>query len=176
MGVRGQIEVSVPFCGEKATSRKCTQTVWAPEQRLHVVMKVQSLLLAYAESRILKHFFALFQPGTKLRSAVWDRKLSKQLIKRPRISAVKQWITVPVQTDAPANLSLWNGVVTIKVKFSPYKPWRPLGLREVEAPTFSDIRLIDGGKVGSAIRRPLFTPQENSWYSFLLEAESTPWP
>jgi hypothetical protein len=25
-------------------------------------------------------------------------------------------------------------------------------------------------------RRPPFTPQEDSWYSFLLEAESTPWP
>jgi hypothetical protein len=25
--------------------------------------------------------------------------------------------------------------------------WRPLGLQEVEAPTFSDIRLINGGKV-----------------------------
>jgi hypothetical protein len=32
-----------------------------------------------------------------------------------------------------------------------------LGLREVEAPTFSDIRLIDGGKVVSPTRRPLFT-------------------
>jgi hypothetical protein len=41
----------------------------------------------------------------------------------------------------------------------------PLGLLEVEAPTFSDIRLIDGGKV---TRRPLFYPQEDSLYSFLL--------
>jgi hypothetical protein len=37
-------------------------------------------------------------------------------------------------------------------------PWRPLGLREVEAPTFSDIRHTDGGKVVRATRRPLFTP------------------
>jgi hypothetical protein len=29
-----------------------------------------------------------------------------------------------------------------KVKFSQYRPWRPLGLREVEAPTFSDIPLM----------------------------------
>jgi hypothetical protein len=33
--------------------------------------------------------------------------------------------------------------------------WRPLGLREVEAPTFSDIRLIDGGKFVSRTLRPL---------------------
>jgi hypothetical protein len=49
-------------------------------------------------------------------------------------------------------------------------------LREVEAPTFSDIRFTEGGKVVSPKRRPLFTPQEDSWYSFLLEAESTPGP
>jgi hypothetical protein len=39
-----------------------------------------------------------------------------------------------------------------------YRPWRPLGLREVEAPTFSDIRLIDGGKVVSHTRCPLLPP------------------
>jgi hypothetical protein len=30
--------------------------------------------------------------------------------------------------------------------------------------------------VVSPTRRPPFTPQEDSWYSFLLEAESTPGP
>jgi hypothetical protein len=48
----------------------------------------------------------------------------------------------------------------VKVKLSLYRPWRPLGLREVEAPTFSDIRLIDGGKVVSPTRRPLFTTRK----------------
>jgi hypothetical protein len=38
-----------------------------------------------------------------------------------------------------------------------YRPWRPVGLREFEAPTFSDIRLIDGGEVFSPTHRPLFT-------------------
>jgi hypothetical protein len=57
-----------------------------------------------------------------------------------------------------------------------YRPWRPLGLREVEAPTFSDIWLTDGDKVVSPKRRPLFHPQEDPWYSFLLEAESTSGP
>jgi hypothetical protein len=62
-------------------------------------------------------------------------------------------------------------VITVNVKLSLYRPWRPLGLREVEAPTFSDIRLTDGGKVVSPTH-----PQEDPWYSFLLEAESTPGP
>jgi hypothetical protein len=48
-----------------------------------------------------------------------------------------------------------------KVKCSLYRPWRPLGLREIEAPTFSDIRLKDGGKVVSPTRRPLFTPRRS---------------
>jgi hypothetical protein len=36
----------------------------------------------------------------------------------------------------------------------------PLGLREAEVPTFSDILLTDGGKVVSPKRRPLFTPRK----------------
>jgi hypothetical protein len=45
-----------------------------------------------------------------------------------------------------------------KVKFPLYRPWKPLELREVEALTFSDIRLTDGGKVVSPTRWPFFTP------------------
>jgi hypothetical protein len=50
-------------------------------------------------------------------------------------------------------------ITKVKVKVPLYRPWRPLGLREVEAPTFSDIRLTDGGKVVSPTRGPLFTPR-----------------
>jgi hypothetical protein len=55
-------------------------------------------------------------------------------------------------------LSYPGSIKYSKVKLSLCRPWRPLGLREVEAPTFSDIRLIDGGKVVSPTRRPLFLP------------------
>jgi hypothetical protein len=54
----------------------------------------------------------------------------------------------------------------VKVKISLYRPWRPLGLRGVEAPTFSDIRLIDDGKVVSPRRRPLFTPRKTAGTHF----------
>jgi hypothetical protein len=40
-------------------------------------------------------------------------------------------------------------------------------------PHFLHSRLTDGGEVVSLKRRPPFTIQEDSWYSFLLEAEST---
>jgi hypothetical protein len=42
-------------------------------------------------------------------------------------------------------------------------------------PYFPDYRLTDGGEV-VLTRLPRFTPQEHSWYSFLLEAESFPGP
>jgi hypothetical protein len=60
----------------------------------------------------------------------------------------------------PAGISGRKRGKAKKVKLSPYKPWRPLGLREVEAPTFSDIQLIDDAKVVSPTRRPLFTPRK----------------
>jgi hypothetical protein len=37
-------------------------------------------------------------------------------------------------------------------------------------------RLTDGGEVVSLTRWPPFTPQEDSWYLFLLEALSTSGP
>jgi hypothetical protein len=46
-----------------------------------------------------------------------------------------------------------------------------MGLWDVEAPTFClHSRLTDGGQVVSLTRRSPFTPQEDTWYSFLLEA------
>jgi hypothetical protein len=39
-------------------------------------------------------------------------------------------------------------------------------------PHFLDSRLTDGGEFVNLTRRPHLYPQEDSWYSFLLEAES----
>jgi hypothetical protein len=45
----------------------------------------------------------------------------------------------------------------------------------VEAPTFLLYsQLTDGGEVVSFMCQQPFTPKEDSWYTFLLEAESTP--
>jgi hypothetical protein len=48
----------------------------------------------------------------------------------------------------------------VKVKLSLYRPWSPLGLLEVQAPTFSDILLTDDGEVIGLTSRPLFTPRK----------------
>jgi hypothetical protein len=55
----------------------------------------------------------------------------------------------------------------------------PGGLEGCETsrlPHFLDNRLTDGGEVYSSTCRPPFTPQKDSWYSFLLEAVSTSGP
>jgi hypothetical protein len=56
------------------------------------------------------------------------------------------------------------------------RPWRPIGLWDVEAPTFS-IQSAHRWRWGCQPHAPaaLYT-QEYSWYSFLLEVESTPGP
>jgi hypothetical protein len=56
------------------------------------------------------------------------------------------------------------------------RPWRPIRLLDVEAPTFSR-KLAHRWQWDCQPQAPaaLYT-QEDSWYSFLLEAESTPGP
>jgi hypothetical protein len=56
------------------------------------------------------------------------------------------------------------------------RPWRPITIWDVEAPHL-DNGLIYGGKFASLTCRPPFKPPpppESSWYSILLETESTP--
>jgi hypothetical protein len=52
----------------------------------------------------------------------------------------------------------------------------PQGCQTSRLPHFLHNRLTDVGEVASLTRRPLFTPPPDSWYPFLLEAESTPEP
>jgi len=51
----------------------------------------------------------------------------------------------------------------------------PEGSRKLRFPAYVTMAQ-NGGKVVSLTYRPLFTPRKFSWYSFLLEAESTPGP
>jgi hypothetical protein len=50
------------------------------------------------------------------------------------------------------------------------------GCETLRHPHFLDNLLTDGGETVSLTHQPPFTPQEDSWYSFLLEAELTPGP
>jgi hypothetical protein len=50
------------------------------------------------------------------------------------------------------------------------------GCKTSRLPHFLDNRLTDGSEAVSLTRGSPFTPQEDSWYSFPLEAESIPGP
>jgi len=61
-----------------------------------------------------------------------------------------------------------------KDKAVPLQAWSgPEGSRKLRCPDFMTTAQ-DGGKVDSLTHRPLLPPRNYSWYSFLLEAESTP--
>jgi hypothetical protein len=63
-----------------------------------------------------------------------------------------------------------------KGKEVPLQAWNgPEGSRKLKFPDFMTTA-HDGGKVVSLTLRPNLPPRNYSWYSFLLESESTPGP
>jgi hypothetical protein len=56
------------------------------------------------------------------------------------------------------------------------RPWRPIGLWDVEAPTFSRHSSHRWRWGCQPYAQAALYPQEDSWYSFMLEAESTSGP
>jgi hypothetical protein len=87
---------------------------------------------------------------------------SRQSGNPPTHTDARTRLTVPVsvtgldQTPLRVLRRMFRFRENCNVKLSLYSPWRTSGLREVEAPTFSDIRLTDGGEVVSLTRRPHF--------------------
>jgi hypothetical protein len=53
---------------------------------------------------------------------------------------------------------------------------KPRGFQEVEAPRFQDNRHTKVVRLSALRTGHLYPPRKYSWYSFLLEAESTPGP
>ena len=63
-----------------------------------------------------------------------------------------------------------------QIKAVPLQAWSgPEGSRKLRFPDFMTTAEV-GGKVVSLTHRPPLSPRKCSWYSFLLEAESTPGP
>jgi len=76
---------------------------------------------------------------------------------------------------APRKYTWYSFLFTV-VKAVPLQAWSgPEGSRELRFPDFMTTAQ-DGGKVVSLTHRPPLAPRKYTWYSFLLEAESTPGP
>ena len=70
----------------------------------------------------------------------------------------------------------YSALNVCKGKEVPLQAWSgPEGSRKLRFPDFMTTAQ-DGGKVLSLTHQPPFIPRKYSWYSFLLEAESTPGP
>ena len=67
--------------------------------------------------------------------------------------------------------------VSFKGKAIPLHAWIcPEGSRRLRLPDVSTQSAHDGCKVVGPMHRPPLPPKKYSWYSFLLEAESSPGP
>jgi len=77
---------------------------------------------------------------------------------------------LPLKSD---NKKKYNLIV--KVKQSHYSPWTgPDSSRKFEVLRFQDNRHMKVVRLSARSTARLFSPRKYSWYSFLLEAESTP--
>jgi hypothetical protein len=104
-------------------------------------------------------------------SAVRGRRLTASAMERPAVDVICCHPSGHSRFDRLDSFISWEG----KKGFSATGLDRPVGFQEVEAPEFIDNRHMKVVRL-SALRTGRLYPRKDSWYSFLLEAESAPGP
>jgi hypothetical protein len=134
----------------------------------------------YSAHELIIQFIYLFSSSGIIVGQKTELKLIKLLIPwnevrpvtsnpLPRFRAVED-LTCSTHRRCPTVM------VDIKCKScSCDRPWRPIGLWDVGAPTFSR-QPAHRWRWGQPYTPAAHYPEEDFWYSFLLEAESTPGP
>jgi hypothetical protein len=109
-----------------------------------------------------------------LNKGLCNAHLENQIIKRPRYLRTYKAYFLTAQISSPVNLLKCKGKKGNAIPVTGREgPW---GCEMLMLPHFLDNRLTDSSEVVSLKRRPHFTPQEDPWYLFLLDAESIPGP
>ena len=78
--------------------------------------------------------------------------------------------------EVPGSYRGWDADLLDKVKQSHYRLGQALRVPGGSVSQISRQSAHEGGRVVSRTRGLLLPPRKYSWYSFLLEAESTPGP
>jgi len=83
-------------------------------------------------------------------------------------------------SQCPATTTLYRSIyvplVKVKVNQSPSRPGYALAVPRGSGSRISRQLAYEGGKFVSPTHQPSLPPKKYSWYSLLLQAESTPWP
>jgi hypothetical protein len=140
----------------------CSFSYSACKHMYYIVLSfVASLALPYTSTSGLSHKRHDFQKRGNIKAAFW---YSLQILTEK----------FPIRRRNQRNII--KNVQTFHVKRSHYRPGQTLRVPGGWGSQISRQLAHEGGNVVSPTHRPPLPPRNYSWYSFLLEAESTPGP
>jgi hypothetical protein len=114
-----------------------------------VAQPLKTLPALYGTRRFITVFTSALHWLTHINPVQFPSKFSKihfNIVLQLRLDLPRGLFTSCFPNKILCALIFLQCFLQVKVKLSLYRPWRPLGLREVEVPTFSGIRLTGGFK------------------------------